>query len=88
MALDIGALQTGYLDIGALESASLATQRGNIDYDQIKVVARKGNGSKIQMFGGGSTVVGHLAVFDEGGNVIDGGESFASLGILVNGDEV
>jgi hypothetical protein len=73
MPLDIGTLQTDQLDIGAIESEPLATQRGNIDYDQIKVVARHGNGSQLQMFGGGATVAGNVAVFDAGGNVIDGG---------------
>src|SRR5215469_4200521 len=48
-------------------------QRGNIDYDQIRAVARQGPGSLIQMFGGGATSSGHAAVYDSAGNVVDSG---------------
>lgn len=49
------------------------TERGNIDYDQVRLIARQGSGSKFQMFGGGSPVAGDVAVYDANGNVIDGG---------------
>ena len=42
-----------------------------------------GNGTKIQLFGAGSTTTGHIAVFDASGNVIDGG-GFASGGGTVS----
>ena len=48
-------------------------QRGNIDYNQIRTAARQGSGGKFQMFGGGSTSPGDIAIYDIGGNVIDGG---------------
>lgn len=49
------------------------TQRGNIDYDQIRLTARQGPGSKFQMFGGGTPAEGHVAVYDADGSIIDGG---------------
>jgi hypothetical protein len=60
--------------------------RGNIDYDQIQGAVRQGNGTKFQMFGGGSMTTGHLAVYDANGNVIDGGGTLAVL--KVNGTVV
>lgn len=41
--------------------------------DRILTAHRKGNGSQIQMFGGGAAVTGNAAVYDADGNVIDGG---------------
>jgi len=49
------------------------SQRGNIDYDQIRASVRQGTGGKFQMFAGAPPVTGHLAVFDASGNVMDGG---------------
>jgi F5/8 type C domain/Chaperone of endosialidase len=56
-----------------LGTAAAPTQRGNIAYNQIRSAARQGTGNKIQMFGGGSIVAGHLAAYDTNGNVVDGG---------------
>jgi hypothetical protein len=58
----------------------LTPQRGNIDYDQIRSAARKGNGTQFQMFGGGSTTSGHAAVYDSNGNVIDNGAPGSGCG--------
>ncbi len=60
-----------YGNIGAI--LSTATQRGNIDYDQIGVDARLGNGTKIQMAGPGSKNDGHVLVYDGSLNAVDGG---------------
>jgi hypothetical protein len=43
---------------------------GNIHYQQIAQAHRQGNGSKIQMFGGGTPTAGDIAVFDSNGNVV------------------
>lgn len=71
----VKAVAYGVLTLGA-------GQRGNIDYDQVRVVARQGPGSKFQMFGGGSVTGGHVAIFDVSGNVVDGGP-FVSGGTIV-----
>jgi hypothetical protein len=42
---------------------------------QIKSADRKGNGTQVQMFGGGSTSAGAPAVFDTNGNVVAGTSS-------------
>ena len=55
------------------------SQRGNIDYDQIAIDARHGNGPKVQMQDGGTTATGHLASFDHCGNVTDSGMAGSSL---------
>ena len=47
--------------------------RGTIDYDQIRSSARQGASGKFQMFGTGTPVAGHAAVYDANGNVVDGG---------------
>lgn len=60
-------------------------QRGNIDYDQIRVKVRQGIGGKFQMFGGGTPTSGNLAVYDTGGNVIDGGPVPIPLALKTNG---
>jgi hypothetical protein len=49
------------------------SQRGNIDYDQVRTAARQGQGGMFQMFGGGTTASGHMAVYDAAGNLVDGG---------------
>lgn len=41
--------------------------------DRLLTAHRKGDGSQIQMFGGGATVTGNAAVYDSAGNLIDGG---------------
>lgn len=48
-------------------------QRGNISCEQIRGDHRQGNGWHFQMFSGTAPVAGHAAVFDDSGNVIDGG---------------
>jgi hypothetical protein len=54
-------------------SVPVYTQRGNIDYDQIRSSVRQGSGSAFQMFGGGSVMAGHMGVYDASGNMVDGG---------------
>lgn len=48
--------------------------RGNIDYDQIRVSARSGDGPKLLTLKG-SFVPGNTVVFDADGNLIDAGHS-------------
>lgn len=48
-------------------------------WDQIKTSDRQGDGTKGQAFGGGTTTTGDIAVYDAGGNVIDGGTSLATI---------
>jgi hypothetical protein len=48
-------------------------QRGHIDYDQIRSVARQGTGAQFQMYTGQAPVSGHIAVYDASGNLTDGG---------------
>jgi hypothetical protein len=55
-------------------SITLKTQRGNIDYDQIRLTARQGTGALIQMYNGAVTAVAADAVvFDGDFNLIDAG---------------
>lgn len=54
--------------------------RGNIDYDQIRAAARRGDGSLIQMGDGGYTP-GNVLVYDANGNAVDGGSGTAGGGI-------
>jgi len=61
-----------------------ATQRGNIAYNQIRSAARQGTGSKFQMFGTGTPTVGHLAVYDANGNVVDGGAPSTGTGSVTS----
>lgn len=46
---------------------------GKLRYNQLLIADRKGDGSQLQMFGGGATSTGNAAVYDADGNVIDGG---------------
>lgn len=68
---------SGYIGSTAFTIGILAaalTQRGNIDYDQIRGSVRQGSGGKFQMFAGGTApIAGNLAVYDATGNVADGG---------------
>lgn len=59
------------------------SQRGNIDYDQIGIDARHGNGNKIQ-YSDGTGVTGNLAVFDHCGNVTDGGAPATGTGTVTH----
>lgn len=59
--------------------ASNPFQRGNIDFDQIRAIARSGDGSEFLMFGGGAETPGNVIVFDSQGNGIDGGISPSTL---------
>jgi len=74
--VDIGALQTGGLDLGGIEGGTVsATQRGNLAYDQVRSTARQGTGALFQMFGGGTVTSGHALVYDANGNAVDGGSA-------------
>jgi hypothetical protein len=53
----------------------LFAARGSITFDQIRAADRNADGRQFQMFGGGSTTQGNIAVFDLKGNVIDGGSA-------------
>jgi len=59
--------------VAEVPTVVVPSQRGNIDYDQIRSSVRQGNAPYFQMFGGGTPVMGHLAVYDASGNVVDGG---------------
>jgi len=60
-------------------------QRGNIDYDQIAIDARHGNGPRVQMFKPTGTGR-NIATFDECGNTVDSTVNIADVGgIGVNG---
>ncbi len=48
--------------------------RGNIDYDQIRVSARSGDGPKLLTFTGSFTA-GNVIVFDANGNAVDSGHT-------------
>jgi hypothetical protein len=68
-------------------SAFTVSQRGNLDYNQVRGVAREGAGAQFQMFGGGTVTSGHVAVYDASENVIDGGYGLGALpirGVSVN----
>jgi hypothetical protein len=76
------------LAFSALLVAMLAlgqtTQRGNIDYDQIRKSARKGAGKQFQMFcDGTATTTGQPAVYDVNGNVCPGTGSGGTGGLTV-----
>lgn len=68
----------GYLGADVLGDLFLgggftSVQRGNIDYDQIRSIARQGNGALFQMFAGTSPVDTHVLIYDGAGNATDGG---------------
>lgn len=48
-------------------------QRGNIDYDQIRLSVRHADGPQFQMFDGTTSTGGHVAIFNPEGNLSDGG---------------
>lgn len=48
-------------------------------WDQIKTADRQGDGATGQTFGGGATTTGDIAIYDAGGNVIDGGTTLAAV---------
>lgn len=54
------------------------TQRGNIDYDQIRAIARTGDGQALVTAGSGNRTPGDLLVWDSSGNAADGGPPPAS----------
>jgi YD repeat-containing protein len=60
-------------------------QRGDIDFDQVQLMARQGGGGLFQMFGGGTTPAGSAAIYDSFGNVISSGTPLASSNLSVNG---
>lgn len=53
--------------------------RGNVDYDQMRDSARKGNGTKFQMFGAGASIPGSVPMFDDDGNLIDSGKQASTI---------
>lgn len=58
--------------------------RGNIDYGQIRQAARKGQGSQVQMFGGGATTPGHVATYNAAGDLVDGGAGGGGAGTVTS----
>lgn len=58
----------------AASAATPATQRGNIDYDQLRTSARSGNGPLLQMSASAAPVAGHVPIYDAYGNLIDSGQ--------------
>lgn len=67
-------------------------QRGNIDFDQIGIDARHGNGTKIQYYkdSGTPSTSGHLAKFEQCGNIEDAGIAASAVatksGAFTDGD--
>lgn len=61
------------------------SQRGNIDYDQVRTTARAGNGPLFQMAATGTVVGGHMAVYDASGNIVDGGAAPSAITLKTNG---
>jgi len=64
------------------------TQRGNIDYDQIRAIARTGDGQQLVTFGGGSRTAGDALVWDAKGNAVDGGGATLSNPMSAEGDMI
>ena len=59
------------------------SQRGDIDYDQVQAIARRGDGPQFQMAGLGATPTpGHLLVYDSQLNAVDGGPPSAGSGTV------
>jgi hypothetical protein len=56
------------------------TQRGNIDFDQIRAAARHGEGEKFQMYAGGSVDAGKVPMFNISGSLIDSGKLASLIG--------
>ncbi len=55
--------------------------RGNLDYNQIRDAARKGDGPLIQMGASPSYTPGNVLVYDANGNAVDGGSGTSGGGI-------
>jgi len=55
--------------------------RGNIDYDQIRSAARRGDGPLIQMGSGAGFTPGNVLVYDANGNAVDGGSGTTGGGV-------
>lgn len=68
----VGSYNMSMLTVGGGSFPCPKSQRDNIDYDQIGMDARHGNGNQIQMFTG-SSVSGNVPVFDPCGNIKDSG---------------
>ncbi len=71
---------SGYDVIRILDSVltsfevAVPVHRGNIDYDQVRVAARSGDGPKFLMLKGSFTA-GNVIVFDADGNAVDSGHT-------------
>jgi hypothetical protein len=72
-AIHIGTSPLVFTWAGGGAASTLKTQRGNIDYDQIRLIARQGNGASFQMFNGVLPTPGHALLFDGNGNAMDAG---------------
>lgn len=65
----------------------MISQRGNIDYDQIRSAARRGTTGTLFQMGAGSWSAGHMLVYDSAGNAIDGGTpNKVKTCVVVTGD--
>jgi len=60
-----------------------APQRGNIDFDQIRSVARQGHGPKFQMQDGGAVTPGNVPVYNAWGDLTDSGAAPAGFNGLI-----
>ncbi len=73
-----GDLVNDYISLQDSASANFAVafppHRGNIDYDQIRVAARSGDGAKFHTLTG-SITTGHGVIFDAQGNLVDAGSA-------------
>jgi hypothetical protein len=59
--------------------------RGNLSPELIQGALRQGDNNVVQMFGGGSTTVGHAAVYASDGSIIDGGAAVTNIALKTNG---
>lgn len=53
--------------------------QGNVDARQLKADSRQGDADVVQMFGGGTTTDGYIAIYDATGNVVCSTTSLAAL---------
>ena len=66
--------------IAAAAPPAGSSERGRIDYDQIRLAARHGNAARFQMFIGASSVAGNVAVYDADGSLKDSGLGVDDIG--------
>jgi hypothetical protein len=63
-----------------ITTASTSSERGHIDFDQLRASARLGTGTQIQMAGPGGYVQGNIPVYDVNGNLVNSGANLPGAG--------